>query len=85
MLFFKKKNSRFFQFFFEKNDKFCPKKNITVWNVLCQFLFIIFLSHKTKNPIKDGWLEPSKGRQKGKAKEKPKDAQPKRASLSLMW
>jgi hypothetical protein len=29
-----------------------------------------------KNPIKDCWLEPSKRKQKGKAKEKPKDAQP---------
>jgi hypothetical protein len=26
-----------------------------------------------KNPIKDRWLEPSQGRQKGKAKERPKD------------
>jgi hypothetical protein len=26
-----------------------------------------------KNPIKDQWLEPSKGKQKGKVKERPKD------------
>ncbi len=29
-----------------------------------------------KNPIKDRWQEPSQGRQKEKAKERPKDAQP---------
>jgi len=28
-----------------------------------------------KNPIKDRWSEPSHGGQKGKAKERPKDAQ----------
>jgi hypothetical protein len=32
-----------------------------------------------KNPIKDPWLEPSKGRQKGKAKERPKITQPARS------
>jgi hypothetical protein len=31
---------------------------------------------KIKNPIKDRWLEPSQRRQKRKAKEMPKDAQP---------
>jgi hypothetical protein len=30
----------------------------------------------TQNPIKDQWTKPSKRRQKGKAKERPKDAQP---------
>jgi hypothetical protein len=30
---------------------------------------------KNKNPIKDQWLEPSQGKQKGKAKERPKDEQ----------
>ncbi len=29
-----------------------------------------------QNPIKDQWSEPSQGRQKRKAKERPKDAQP---------
>jgi hypothetical protein len=29
-----------------------------------------------KNPIKDQFPEPSHGRHKGKAKERPKDAQP---------
>jgi hypothetical protein len=29
-----------------------------------------------KNPIKDRWPEPSPRRKKGKAKERPKDAQP---------
>jgi hypothetical protein len=29
-----------------------------------------------KNLIKKQWPEPSQGRQKGKAKERPKDAQP---------
>jgi hypothetical protein len=29
-----------------------------------------------KNPIKDQWPEPSQGKQKGKAKERPKDVQP---------
>ncbi len=32
--------------------------------------------HEAKGPIKDRWLKPSQGRQKGKAKERPKDAQP---------
>jgi len=32
--------------------------------------------NRHKNPIKDRWPEPSLGRQKGKAKERPKDAQP---------
>jgi hypothetical protein len=31
---------------------------------------------RSNNPIKDQWPEPSQGRQKGKAKGKPKDAQP---------
>jgi hypothetical protein len=30
----------------------------------------------SQNPIKDQWLEPSQRRQKKKAKERPKDAQP---------
>jgi hypothetical protein len=30
--------------------------------------------HKHKNPIKNQWLEPSQGREKRKAKERPKDA-----------
>jgi hypothetical protein len=30
---------------------------------------------RSKNSIKDQWLEPSHGRQKKKAKEKPKDTQ----------
>jgi hypothetical protein len=30
---------------------------------------------KTQNPIKDPWLKPSQGRQKGKAKERSKDKQ----------
>jgi len=29
--------------------------------------------HKHKNPIKNQWLEPSQGKQKGKGKERPKD------------
>jgi hypothetical protein len=29
-----------------------------------------------KNPIKDQWLKPSEGRQKGMAKERPKNEQP---------
>jgi hypothetical protein len=33
---------------------------------------------KKKNPIKDQWLEPSQRKQKGKAKERSKDAQPPR-------
>jgi hypothetical protein len=28
-----------------------------------------------KNPVKESWPKPSQGRQKGKAKERPKDAQ----------
>ncbi len=35
---------------------------------------IPFYFGTTKNPIKDWWPEPSKRRQKGKAKKKPKDA-----------
>jgi hypothetical protein len=35
--------------------------------------------HEAKGPIKDQWLKPSQGRQKGKAKERPKDAQPAQA------
>jgi hypothetical protein len=31
---------------------------------------------KEKSRIKDSWPEPSKGRQKAKAKERPKDEQP---------
>jgi hypothetical protein len=31
---------------------------------------------EAKGPIKDRWLKLSQGRQKGKAKERPKDAQP---------
>jgi hypothetical protein len=31
---------------------------------------------RNKNLIKDRWLEPSQGRQKRKAKERPKEAQP---------
>jgi hypothetical protein len=31
--------------------------------------------HSHKNPIKDRWPKPSYGRQKGKAKERPKDEQ----------
>jgi hypothetical protein len=30
----------------------------------------------SQNPIKDQWLEQSQGRQKRKAKERPKDTQP---------
>jgi hypothetical protein len=33
---------------------------------------------KKKNPIKDQWPEPSQRKQKGKAKERSKDAQPPR-------
>jgi len=33
---------------------------------------------KKKNPINDQWLEPSQRKQKGKAKERSKDAQPPR-------
>jgi hypothetical protein len=41
--------------------------------------FTSFLSEKRKrkshkDPIKDGWLEPLQGKEKGKAKERPKDA-----------
>jgi hypothetical protein len=35
----------------------------------------VFTSKKNQNPIKDWWLEPSHGRQKGKAKKRPKDKQ----------
>jgi hypothetical protein len=40
------------------------------------FVNIVLLSFKWKykNPIKDQWPEPSQRRQKGKAKERPKDA-----------
>jgi hypothetical protein len=34
--------------------------------------------HKNKNPIKDQWLKPLQGRQKRKAKERPKHEQPTR-------
>jgi hypothetical protein len=35
-------------------------------------------TNREKNRIKDQWSEPSQGRQKGKAKERPKDEQPAR-------
>jgi hypothetical protein len=39
----------------------------------------------TQNPIKDGWSEPSQGRQKGKAKERPKDTQPAATKKKKVW
>jgi len=38
--------------------------------------FLIDITKDHKNPIKDWWLEPSKRKQKRKAKERPKDSQP---------
>ncbi len=38
-------------------------------------------TRQLRNPIKDRWLEPSQGRQKGKAKDKPKDKQPARTKI----
>ncbi len=42
---------------------------------LLDFRFDVIHSIKKINPIIDGWLEPFHGRQKRKAKERPKDAQ----------
>jgi hypothetical protein len=39
-------------------------------------IFLIGNTKYHKNPIKDQWPKPSKRRQKGKAKEMPKDAWP---------
>jgi hypothetical protein len=40
-----------------------------------QNVITLLLDKGHKNPIKDQWPEPSPGRQKGKAKERSKDAQ----------
>ncbi len=42
-------------------------------HVILKYFYTFFLH---KNPIKEWWLEPSQGRRKRKAKERPKDAQP---------
>jgi len=47
--------------------------------VVKEKIHVIGLMHVShKNQIKDWWLEPSQGTQKGKAKNRPKDAQPAR-------
>jgi hypothetical protein len=38
-------------------------------------LVLVLANLTHQNPIKERWLEPSQWRQKGKAKERPKDAQ----------
>jgi hypothetical protein len=50
----KKRNSKNFPNNLKKMTKICPKNN--TMDDLCQFLFIILLSHKKKHPIKDGWF-----------------------------
>jgi hypothetical protein len=73
---------------------------LLVCNTVCTWIIIIFSNFvnvvsgrqnsQHKNPIKDKWPEPSQGRQKGKAKERPKDIQPsrnqkKRERASPIW
>jgi hypothetical protein len=47
-------------------------------------LYNVFKYHH-KNPIKDRWPKPSQGKQKGKAKERPKNAHPTRTKKKISY